>query len=182
MRIGLLSDTHISAGKKLPPGITQAFNGVDLILHAGDVYSTSVLDELQCIAPVTVASGDDDDEATLSDRRVHHSHLLNFQGFKLLLVHERPLRLRPAWRGGSIGRYNDSIVFSREKTFTQKDHEQPDIIVFGHEHQIVLQRCDDILLINPGSPTLLNYRPGPGTVGILEIEAGQARVRILQLH
>jgi putative phosphoesterase len=181
MRIGLLSDTHILAGKKLPIGITQALYGVDLILHAGDIYTASVLDELQCIAPVIAASGDDDDEDTLLDKRVHHSHLLSLHGFRLLLVHERPSRLRPPWRGGSIERYDDPITFSKPKILSPKDHEQPDIIVFGHEHRIVVQRCDDILLVSPGSPTLLNYRPGPGTVGILEIESGQAQVRILQL-
>jgi putative phosphoesterase len=182
MRIGLVSDTHILAGKKLPVGITKALHGVDLILHAGDIYTPSVLDELQCIAPVIAASGDDDDGDTLLDKRVHSSHVLTLQGFSLLLVHERPSRLRPPWRGVSIERYDDTVTFSKQKTVPINGHEQPDIIVFGHEHRVVVQRLDDILLVSPGSPTLLNYRPGPGTVGILDIESGQARVNILQLH
>jgi len=47
MRIGLLSDTHIPEARSgLPPEVKKAFEGVDLILHAGDIYSLSVLDEL----------------------------------------------------------------------------------------------------------------------------------------
>ena len=61
MRIGLISDTHIpDIEKKIPFEIMHSFRGVDLILHAGDVYSPSVLDDLDCIAPVLVARGDDD--------------------------------------------------------------------------------------------------------------------------
>lgn len=181
MQIGLLSDTHILPGKTLPPRVTQAFDGVDLILHAGDIYTSSVLDELQQIAPVIAASGDDDDGDMLLDHRVHHSHLLNLHGFTLLLVHERPSHLRPAWRGVSSARYDDAMTFSKQKALPPKEHERPDIIVFGHEHQIVVQRYDDILLVSPGSPTLLNYRPGLGAVGILGIKYGQAEVRIIQL-
>ena len=58
MRIGLLSDTHIpETEKKLPPELIEAFQGVDLILHAGDIYVPSVLDDLQRIAPVLDARG-----------------------------------------------------------------------------------------------------------------------------
>ena len=53
MKIGLIADTHIpSAGKELSPKVKQAFEGVDLILHAGDIYLTSCLDWLEGIAPV----------------------------------------------------------------------------------------------------------------------------------
>ncbi len=50
MIIGLLSDTHIpEAEKELPPELMEAFRGVDLILHAGDIYIPSVLDNLEYI-------------------------------------------------------------------------------------------------------------------------------------
>ena len=56
MRLGLISDTHIpEVTKELPPQIAKALQGVDLILHAGDVYAPFVLDELERIAPVLVA-------------------------------------------------------------------------------------------------------------------------------
>lgn len=183
MRIGLLSDTHISvAGKPLPPRVAEAFRGVDLILHAGDIYVLSVLDELQNVAPVLAASGDDDYGATLADERVKQKHVLNLQGLTLWLVHERPYhRLFTPWQTIGADRPVSAISFRREKPPQVIGDEAPDIVVFGHEHRTVLQRAEDMLLVNPGSPTLLHYQPGLGTVAILEMESGEAQVRILQL-
>ena len=61
MRIGLLADTHIPRDvKMLPPHVKVALDGVDLILHAGDIYLLTVLDELEAIAPVIAARGNGD--------------------------------------------------------------------------------------------------------------------------
>jgi len=91
MRIGLITDTHIPvAAEELPPEVAEAFEGVDLILHAGDIYRTSVLDDLEHIAPVLAASGDDDPIDTLRDERVKLKHVLEIEGRTLWLVHERP--------------------------------------------------------------------------------------------
>ena len=56
MRIGLISDTHIpEACEHLPPRVFEVFAGIDLVMHAGDVYVNRVLDELSAIAPVIAA-------------------------------------------------------------------------------------------------------------------------------
>ena len=53
MRIGLISDTRVPGGaKEVPPEVSAAFRGVDLILHAGGIHVPAVLDELERIAPV----------------------------------------------------------------------------------------------------------------------------------
>jgi len=53
MRIGLISDTHIpTATKELWPQIYEAFRGVDLIMHAGDLMVPEVIDWLEEVAPV----------------------------------------------------------------------------------------------------------------------------------
>ena len=53
MRIGLISDTRIpGSATEVPPQVTRAFEGVDLILHAGGIQATRVLDWLERIAPV----------------------------------------------------------------------------------------------------------------------------------
>ena len=57
----------------------------------------------------------------------------------------------------------------------------PDIVIFGHEHRTVVERLNDILFVNPGSPTFLNYISWLGTVGILDIDSGEAEVRIIRL-
>ena len=61
MRIGLISDTHIpEAGPDMPAQVYEAFRGVDLILHAGDMHIIDVLDWLEGIAPVLGARGNGD--------------------------------------------------------------------------------------------------------------------------
>jgi len=62
MRIGLISDTHIpEACEHLPSRVFEVFRGVDLVMHAGDVYVNRVLDELAEIAPVIAALGNGDE-------------------------------------------------------------------------------------------------------------------------
>ena len=61
MRIGLISDTHVPDHRReLPCQLKRLFDGTDLILHAGDIYTTWVLDELENMAPVLAAKGDDE--------------------------------------------------------------------------------------------------------------------------
>src|SRR4030042_5692792 len=55
MQIGLISDTHIPlAAEKLPDEVFRAFSKVNLILHAGDFYKKSILDELEKLANLKV--------------------------------------------------------------------------------------------------------------------------------
>ena len=162
MRIGLISDTHIpEVAQGLPEQIAQAFKGVDLILHAGDMYTLSVLDDLEHIAPVLAATGDDDASDTEKDTRVTRKHILKLAGYTLWLIHERP--------------------YSIMKLSHQEMNNCPDIVVFGHEHATMVHRYGSVLFVNPGSPTFLNYRCGLGTVAILDLESRQAETQIVQL-
>lgn len=169
MRIGLISDTHMpEVAQALPPQIAEVFRDVDLILHAGDIYTLSVLDELESIAPVLAAKGDDDSGDMLADRRVKWKHVLKLEGQTLWLIHYMPYPYPVAsWRArNSLG---------------QRELDAPNIVVFGHEHCTIMQHYSDVLFVNPGSPTFLNYRRGLGTVGILDIDSGKAQAHILQL-
>jgi len=166
MRIGLLSDTHIPEARSgLPPEVKKAFEGVDLILHAGDIYALSVLDELEEIAPVLAALGDDDYPAP--DDRLQEIHTLKLEGQTLWLVHMRHMLFSPS-RLGLNG--NPS----------EQEH-TPTIVVFGHEHRTVVESSRGAFYVCPGSPTLLHYHRGLGTVGILELDSGKATIQIMQL-
>ena len=167
MRVGLLSDTHVpDAVRELPMlELRKAFEGVELVLHAGDIYFTSVLDDLATIAPVVAALGDDDSVATMErDQRIKSKHVLTLEGHRLWLVHQRPYGLG-------------------QPTFSpsEKKDELPEIVVFGHEHRTTVQQSNGILFVNPGSPTFLNYQRGLGTVGILDVNDGQMHVQIVHL-
>ena len=167
MRIGLISDTHVpEVESELPPQVMEVFQGVDLILHAGDIFTPSVLDDLERLAPVLAALGDDD--YARGDKRVKEKHILELEGQTLWLVHMGPL-------------YFDSGQWLNRDLSEQDEDDSPDIIVFGHEHHTLIQHSNGILYVNSGSPTLLNYRRGLGTIGILDINSGRADARIVQL-
>jgi uncharacterized protein len=177
MRIGLLSDTHIPwEVNRIPPEVFDIFKGVDLIMHGGDIYSHSVLDDLEKIAPVYAALGDDDYPG--EDERIQERHVLKLEGHTIYLTHEGPYNLftsagMPLWWRNKI---------------SPGDYVDPDIIVAGHEHKVVIEKMrpknldHEILYINPGSPTCLEYKRGPGTVGILTLNGGEPHVEIIRLQ
>jgi len=170
MRIGLISDTHIpEVTRVFPPEVMQAFDGVDLILHAGDVYDPAVLDELECIAPVFAARGDDDYwPESKDDKRVKERHVLSLDSQALWLVHARSYWLMKEVK---------DLMESQERNGI----DIPNIIVHGHLHRPSIEHANGILVVNSGSPTFLEYRSGLGTVGILTINSGQVDAHIVWL-
>ena len=172
MRIGLISDTHVAWEiNNLPPDVMLAFAGVDLILHAGDIYAHRALDDLERVAPVYAALGDDDYAST--DPRIKRVHILNLEGKKIWLLHEGPYTpITP-----------DLLELWCERFITPEGipFEKPDIIISGHEHVPLVNRCDGMLHINPGSATLPNYKKLPGTIAILELTPNKTDVEIVQL-
>ena len=180
MRIGLISDTHIPvATDKIPPQVKEVFQGVDLILHAGDIYVVRVLDELQSIAPVLAARGDDDFGAVVADERVEEEHSLLFGGIRVSLSHviEHPQLLRDrmrSLRARTPPQQHPNLTKEWSGNVT-------DIFVFGDTHQDIIDYYQGFLLVNPGSPTLPNYISKPGTVGLLTITPGKVEAQIIQL-
>ena len=173
-RIGLLSDTHIPIDAKVLPGqIKEIFRDVDLILHAGDIYEPWVLDELESIAPVLAAEGDDDDYDIASDRRVKKKQTLTIDGVNISISHSEP-GLGP-W---SV--FPDSKENLEEASF--KYSNVTDILLFGHSHRPKVQNRGNFLLVNPGSPTFPYYVHRPGTVALLTVSSGEVGVRIVQLR
>src|SRR5580658_5902021 len=61
VRAVVLSDTHAPRRwRQCPPAVARHLRGADLILHAGDVCTAAVLDELAQYAPVTAVVGNND--------------------------------------------------------------------------------------------------------------------------
>ena len=182
MRIGLISDTHIlQEAKSLPPEVGEVFEGVDLILHAGDIYLSSVLDELEKIAPVLAARGDDDSPSL--NGRVKEKHVLNLEGFSLWLIHIFPYYFSS---NSLLSLLHDSSASSDQElegavNELVKLEEVPDILVFGDTHKSLLRRVQGFLFVNPGSATLPDYRQVLGTVAILDVSRGKVEANIIQL-
>jgi len=168
MRIGLISDTHIPRdADEIPPQVIEVFTGVDLILHAGDIYIFKVLDELEAIAPVLAAQGNGDIWLP-EDPRLKESHVLDIEGLRIGITHSLDYP-EPSWR-------------SLEQAMGAEFGGPVNIFVFGGSHKAMVETSKGVLLVNPGSPTLPMGLRQLGTVGILEINQGKAEAHIIQLH
>jgi putative phosphoesterase len=167
MRIGLISDTHIpEACEHLPARVFEVFRGIDLVMHAGDVYVNRVLDELAEIAPVIAAMGNGDEgldghrHRLDPDDRVREAHLVELEGVRIGLVHAIP-----------TPEETSQEVF--ERAVLRHFGGPVDVIVQGHSHIEGIVRYGETLVVNPGSATLpRNLVDIPGTVAILEVCAG----------
>src|SRR5205085_425347 len=88
--VGLISDTH----GLLRPSVHDALAGVELILHAGDVGGSEILQELALIAPVEAVFGNTDASwEPLLSHRIERT----FDGVRVLVTHGHELgRPKPA--------------------------------------------------------------------------------------
>ena len=113
MKLGLIADTHIpGTTKTLWPQIVSAFSEVDGILHAGDLWTVDVIDELAQLAPTHVAKGNGDLE--LTDKRLKETWQLQFDNVTVGLVHEFPTaRRRPAELPNASPRQTVSSTFAK---------------------------------------------------------------------
>lgn len=169
MRIGLIADTHMPGSiKELWAGVYKIFDGVEGILHAGDLHTLDLVDQLSKIAPTWVARGNGD--RGLIDDRLRDSWLLEFNGLSVGMVHHFP----------TLENKSEEIVMGKiAKLFPEST---PDMIVYGHTHKESIHQLNDILLVNPGSPTLpRNQSLRPGTVGVMEVRASHTEISIYQL-
>ncbi|MCK4722343.1 MAG: metallophosphoesterase family protein, partial [Dehalococcoidia bacterium] len=60
MRIGVISDTHMRSREEIPPAMIRALSNVDLIIHAGDIATLEVLEELRRLGEVKAVRGNMD--------------------------------------------------------------------------------------------------------------------------
>ena len=180
MRIGVLSDSHIPAStRRLPDQLFRAFEGVDLILHAGDIYVASALDHLETLAPV-LAVGERTDLA-IGSPRVEDKRVLEVEGARIGMVH---ILSFPGIAGEVFPDFVEkagcsAAVPSAMRTIFGQD---VDACVFGDTHFEVLERHGPVLLLNPGSPTLPHQMMRLGTVGILTVQDGRVDAELLDLN
>jgi putative phosphoesterase len=151
--IGLISDTH----GILRPSVHRAFEGVDLILHAGDVGGGEILDELRLIAPVQAVCGNTD---PADDPNLEESLSLQLGGLDLHVSH-----------GHELGSPTPA------KLVAAHPHR---VIVYGHTHRQIISRVGGQLVINPGAAGARRFDLAP-SVARLTIENGEAEVEIVPL-
>jgi hypothetical protein len=163
MKIGVISDTHLTGGenrggwrKLLERGpnnleglihrLEPIFADVEMVVHAGDINSQSVLDELAKFGPVEAVQGNTDRTVLTS---LPTQKVLELGGFNIGVIH--------GW-----GASEDIQKRIRER------FKQVDAIIYGHTHEPFNRVIDGLFFFNPGSPTDNFFAPYK-SVGVLKI-------------
>lgn len=150
MRLGIVSDTH----GLLRPEVFPALQGVDQILHLGDVGRPQVLRELEKIAPVTAVRGNVDRDGECA--RLPETDVVLFEGHYLYMLHDvKTLHLDPA-----------AAKFSA--------------VLYGHTHVPNFHTKKGVLYFNPGSCGPRRFEL-PVTLGILQVSSSELKPQILRL-
>ncbi len=158
VRVGLIADTH----GLFRPSLVDVFAGVSLIVHAGDVGGSLVLDRLGAIAPVDAVFGNVDDA---HDPRLARERSLLVGGLTLHVSH-----------GHELGSPTPARLAATYEA---------DVIVFGHTHRAVVttdvRQGRRMLIVNPGAagPRRFDLKP---SVAILTVAGGRAEAEIVEIE
>ncbi len=143
LRIGVLSDTHLrQVSHELKELLRTSLYSIDMLIHAGDMIATPVLEFLEAWNLKAVRGNMDDYELgqMLPQKRIEI-----IQGKRFGIIH---------------GYGSPQGIEKRVMAEFGKDI---DIIIFGHSHLPAKIEMDGVILFNPGS-----FRDS-GTAGIIEI-------------
>lgn len=150
MRAGIISDTHGLMRQEA----LDALMGSDLIIHAGDIGQTVVLDELQTIAPVIAVKGNVD-RAEWADT-LPFSRVIEIESVRLYIIHDiQELNINPA-------------------------AESVDMVISGHSHIPRITETDGVVFLNPGSAGPRRFSL-PISVATVQITGRRIQARMVHL-
>lgn len=126
--VGIISDTH----GLLRPEAVQELRGVDQILHAGDIGSESVLEELQSLAPVTSVRGNMDSGSWAKE--LPETEVVAIEEIFVYMLHDlMTLDLDPRTAGFGV-------------------------VISGHSHAPRIEEADGVIYLNPGAAGHRRFR------------------------
>ena len=160
MLIGIISDTHIpERASEIPENVFEIFKDVDMILHAGDLISLKIRDILNDISPTICVQGNMD----------------RYYGTEL------PERELMEVGGVKIG-LNHGEVYPRGDTQQLRYiglEMGVDVLITGHTHFAFINQLKDMLLLNPGSPTV--PRLSEPSVMLVDVNEGDIEAQIIKI-
>jgi putative phosphoesterase len=161
MEIAIISDTHMPrGGRRLPAECIERLRAAELIIHAGDVMTLAVLDELRGHGEVVAVHGNVDDDEVRA--LLPETATVTAEGVSLAVIH-------------------DAGAPARRLERLRRRFPDADGVVFGHSHIPLHERSPDgFQIFNPGSPTERRRAPAH-TMGLARISAGRLRFRLLTL-
>lgn len=148
--VGIVSDTH----GLLRPEVLEAFKDVSLILHAGDIGSSEVLEDLEKAAPVVAVRGNND------------------KGEWANCISESEVV-----RAGAVSIY---VLHDLNQMIRNPKPEDVQVVVSGHSHRPSIERREGVLFVNPGSagPRRFNL---PVSIARLKVQGPAVHAEIITL-
>jgi len=147
IRAGILSDTHLSQPDDVFTRLAErCFNGCDVIIHAGDLTDSRVLDVFAG-RKVFAVHGNMCDAGSF--QALPQETVFKLGGFTVGLTH-----------GAHLGA---DIELGLWSLFPEAD-----CMIYGHTHRPVCHTQGGTLIINPGSFRATGRYGAPGTYAILE--------------
>lgn len=151
MKILIISDTHGQAA--CLEAIMQREKKIDLLLHAGDVEGEEdyirTLVYSECRADSYIVSGNNDWFSDLPKEIT-----VSVGDDRIFLCHGH--------------RYG--ISFGTERIRDEARSRNATIIVAGHTHRPMVEKKDNILVVNPGSPVYPRQKGRAPTYAVMEID------------
>lgn len=148
LRIGVLSDTHLS---RVTPELEDIFAKYladkDVILHAGDVVCTEVLDFLRRKPFYGVCGNMDPAEVK---ERLPRKQIIELESYRMGLIH--------GW--GAPRGLEDRVA---------NEFSGVDLIIYGHSHRVFEEKREGVLLFNPGTATGFTLAQR-NSIGVLELD------------
>ena len=133
----------------------ERMRAADLILHAGDLATVAVLDELRALGPPVAAVHGNVDSAELR-RLLPERHVVQAGAARVGLLHDA------GQARGRLGRLRMAFA-------------ECDAVVFGHSHIPLHEEEGGFQIFNPGSPTDRRRQPRH-SMGVATV--GEGRIRI----
>lgn len=161
MLVAVIADTHMPRGsRRLPDGCVERLRAADLILHAGDLVGSDVLQEIEALGPRVAAVHGNMDGSELR-RRLPAERTLEADGARIGLVHDA---------GSARGR-----LARLRRRFPDAD-----AVVYGHSHIPLHEEAGGFQIFNPGSPTDRRRQPRH-TMGLARVGAGRVVFEVVAL-
>lgn len=150
MKVGVISDTH----GLLRPEAVAALQGCEQIIHAGDIGSPEIIEQLARIASLQVVRGNNDQDAAWAAQLPDHLNI-DVNGWQALLVHD--IADVPALRDANTR-----------------------LVITGHSHKPLIEWRGATLYVNPGSAGRRRFKL-PVTLAVLEVLEASIEPRLIAL-
>jgi putative phosphoesterase len=155
VRVAVIADTHLPRGsRRLSEECVELLRAADLILHAGDISTLAVLEELRALGPPVEAVFGNADEPALQEV-LPRQGVVRVVDARIGLVHVP---------GPAVGR--EARLSARFPGC--------EAVVYGHTHVPQAERVGGVWILNPGSPTERRRAPARS---MLTLEVDGARLR-----